>query len=73
MIFVNIQADDGGADESIMTADEVIAHLRSSAHWSEAAVAFLAKKWKLGDWMKYPCGWIFCAKEVKYATAKRKE
>ncbi len=61
MIFVVIEQ----TEESIMTREELAIFL-SKPEWHEAAEKAATAKWKLGDWMRFPNGWIFASrKETK--------
>ncbi len=63
MRFMVIEIQDGGAEAVLeeVEGDAVIKYLtHSSRTWKEALHCFTTKAWKAGDWMVYPCGWIFC-------------
>lgn len=59
--FLVITITDGGAEEALMSADDVQTMLDSESYpsWNEAAERFYSHSpWMPGEFMDYPCGWI---------------
>lgn len=63
--FVLVEIDEGGATHTVLEDWEVVKHLSKHSRmtpdpWEDARMEMAERHWKPGEWMEWPCGWVFC-------------